>query len=104
MGHLRRFAILAILSFCLVMTSIVVGADGSNTSGVPASAPDGRSSITSANVQGQPNPGPNGRNAPGPANTPEAPLAIILPFVGAIAAAGMLYLVVIRRNRLPVTQ
>lgn len=104
MGLIRRFGILAILSFCLVMTSVVVGADGSNTSGVPAIAPDGRSSINSASVQGQPNSAPNGRKDPGPANTPEAPLAIILPFVGAIAAAGMLCMVVIRRNRFPVTQ
>jgi hypothetical protein len=80
-----------------------VGADGGNA-GAPASAPNSRSNDIQPNSPVQPNYAPTGRKDPGPANTPEAPIAVMLPLLGAIAAAGTLYIVTIRNRSLPVVE
>lgn len=93
MAATRRFvsqvALLAALACALLAVSLPAAAAGGDPPGQPASAPSSRSDAVT--IQGHPNPEPRVRTDPGPANTPEAPVAILLPLAGVLGVGAVLY-------------
>ncbi len=97
MRRLSVSLILFVVALSLIGGSATTYAAGDDGQGNPASAPNGRNGGVA--IQGEPvKPAPYGRRDPGPASTPEAPFAMLLPLVGVAAAGGAWYLVSLRRQ------